>query len=130
LNLMQDLAHEHGVTYLFISHNLAVVEHIARTVAVMYRGRIVEEAPAETLFANPRHPYTEALIAAVPALTPGRRRRDRKGQRLAALPAEAGVPGHGCAYAGRCPKAEARCREEAPALRPVGAGHRAACHLA
>jgi peptide/nickel transport system ATP-binding protein len=131
LNLMLDLSREHGVTYLFISHNLAVVEHVAETVAVMYRGKIVEEAPAEILFANPRHPYTEALIAAVPSLTPGRRRRDRRGQRLAASPVDgSGVGAGGCPYAGRCPKAEPRCTAEAPALRTIESGHRAACHFA
>ncbi|MBI1774801.1 MAG: ATP-binding cassette domain-containing protein [Proteobacteria bacterium] len=131
LNLMLDLSRRHGVTYLFISHNLAVVEHVAETVAVMYRGSIVEEAAADTLFANPRHPYTEALIAAVPSLVPGERRRDRRGQRLAATPLDAVAPPvAGCPYASRCPKAEAICRAETPALREVASQHRAACHLA
>jgi peptide/nickel transport system ATP-binding protein len=131
LNLMQELQRRHGVTYFFISHNLAVVEHICDDVAVMYQGRIVEEAPSEVLFAAPRHPYTQALIAAVPGLALGSRRRDRRGQRLGAVSTEAiKPPPGGCAYAPRCPRAEARCLKEDPALRTVETGHRTACHFA
>jgi peptide/nickel transport system ATP-binding protein len=131
LNLMQDLQQRHGVTYFFISHNLAVVEHVCDEVAVMYQGRIVEQAPAETLFADPRHPYTQALMAAIPGLAQSTRRRDRRGVRLAVAANEtAPPPPRGCSYAPRCPKAEERCLLEDPALRDLAPGHRAACHLA
>ena len=131
LNLMQELQRRHGVTYFFISHNLAVVEHICDDVAVMYHGRIVEQAPAETLFADPRHPYTQALMAAVPGLAVGARRRDRRGVRLAGTSTETiPPPPGGCSYAPRCPRADASCQVEDPALRTVQPGHRAACHFA
>jgi peptide/nickel transport system ATP-binding protein len=131
LNLMQDLQRRHGVTYFFISHNLAVVEHICDDVAVMYQGRIVEHAPAEALFADPRHPYTKALMAAIPGLGLGTRRRDRRGTRLAAPSTETiPSPRHGCAYAPRCPMAQDRCQVDDPALRDLKPGHRAACHFA
>jgi peptide/nickel transport system ATP-binding protein len=131
LNLMQDLQQRHGVTYFFISHNLAVVEHVCDNVAVMYQGRIVEQAPSEALFENPRHPYTQALMAAIPGLGTGVRRRDRRGSRLAATSTETiPPPRKGCAYAPRCPKAQDRCQVEDPALRDLQPGHRAACHFA
>ncbi len=130
-NLLQELQRRHGVTYFFISHNLAVVEHICDDVAVMYHGRIVEQAPAETLFADPRHPYTQALMAAVPGLAVGARRRDRRGVRLAGTSTETiPPPPGGCSYAPRCPRADASCQVEDPALRTVQPGHRAACHFA
>ena len=131
LNLMQDLQRRHGVTYFFISHNLAVVEHLCDDVAVMYQGRIVEQAPAEALFADPRHPYTQALMAAIPGLSTGARRRDRRGVRLAGTSTEAiPPPPRGCAYAPRCPKARDRCQIEDPALRALEPSHRVACHFA
>jgi peptide/nickel transport system ATP-binding protein len=131
LNLMQDLQHKYGVTYFFISHNLAVVEHVCDEVAVMYQGRIVEQAPSEALFADPRHPYTQALMLAIPGLAGGTRRRDRRGMKLAAVSTETvPPPRNGCAYAPRCPMAQARCQTEDPALREVKPGQRAACHFA
>jgi len=131
LNLMRELQERHGVTYFFISHNLAVVEHVCEDVAVMYQGRIVEEAGAEILFAAPRHPYTQALMAAVPNLTMGARRRDRRGHKLAERSTETiPPPPNGCAYAPRCPKAQAICQTEMPLLRDLGDGQRAACHFA
>ncbi|MBL8691773.1 MAG: ATP-binding cassette domain-containing protein [Rhodospirillaceae bacterium] len=131
LNLMQDLQQKHGVTYFFISHNLAVVEHVCDEVAVMYQGRIVEQAPSEALFADPRHPYTQALMAAIPGLAGGTRRRDRRGIKLAAASTETiPPPPKGCAYAPRCPMAQARCQTENPALREVKPAQRAACHFA
>jgi peptide/nickel transport system ATP-binding protein len=131
LNLMRELQERHGVTYFFISHNLAVVEHVCEDVAVMYQGRIVEEARAEILFAAPRHPYTQALMAAVPNLTMGARRRDRRGHKLAERSTETiPPPPNGCAYAPRCPKAQANCQTQAPLLRDLGDGQRAACHFA
>jgi peptide/nickel transport system ATP-binding protein len=125
LNLMRMLEAEQGVTYLFISHDLAVVQYVTAEVAVMYRGRIVERGETRQVFAAPLHPYTQTLKDAVPGLVPGRRRRRDK----AAAPAEAASPGGGCAFAPRCPRAEARCRGEAPLLRPVGPDREAACHF-
>ena len=131
LNLMQELQQRHGVTYFFISHNLAVVEHVCDEVAVMYQGRIVEQAPATALFADPRHPYTQALMAAIPGLARTARRRDRRGIKLAATSTETiPPPPRGCSYAPRCPMAQDRCQVEDPALRDLGPAHRAACHFA
>ncbi len=125
LNLLMDLQETRGVTYLFISHNLAVVEHVADEVAVMYRGRIVERGPAEELFQRPAHPYTRALVDAVPDLaTAG------TGALAPALPEGGEPPTQGCPFAPRCPRAEARCRAEAPLLRDLGGDRQAACHFA
>jgi peptide/nickel transport system ATP-binding protein len=123
LNLFRVLEAEQGVTYLFISHDLAVVQYVTAEVAVMYRGRIVETGATRAVFAAPLHPYTQTLKDAVPGLVPGRRRR-----RGPAPPAEA-PSGRGCAFAPRCPRAEPRCREEAPALRTVASDRQAACHF-
>ena len=127
LNLMAELQASHGVTYLLISHDLAVVENICDRVAVMYLGRIVEQGPTGELFARPAHPYTRALIDAVPQPDPVRLgpRPVLPGQ----VPDQAELP-PGCAFAGRCPRAQPRCRAEAPALREVAPDRRAACHFA
>ncbi|MBM3573030.1 MAG: dipeptide ABC transporter ATP-binding protein [Alphaproteobacteria bacterium] len=127
INLMQDLQRQLGLTYLFISHNLAVVRHIASRVAVMYLGRIVELAETDALFAQPRHPYTRALLSAVPVPDP-----DRPRQRI---PLQGDVPNPidpppGCRFHTRCPLAEPRCRAEEPAMRVVAPGHLASCLLA
>jgi peptide/nickel transport system ATP-binding protein len=125
LNLLGDLQQERGLSYLFVSHDLGVVEHIAHRVAVMYLGRIVEIAPKAALFADPRHPYTELLLRSVPAAHP----RDRK--RLAApegeMPSATAVP-TGCAFQGRCPLATEQCRVEVPGLTAREDGRLAACH--
>jgi peptide/nickel transport system ATP-binding protein len=127
INLMLDLQRDLGLAYLFISHDLTVVRHIADRVAVMYLGRIVEIAPAGALFQARRHPYTRALIAAAPRPDP--RLRDTQRLRLPGeLPDPAAVP-PGCAFAPRCPLADAQCRAERPALRPLGPAL-VACHKA
>jgi oligopeptide transport system ATP-binding protein len=125
LNLMRDLQRERRLSMLFISHNLAVVRHMADEVAVMYLGVVVEQAPRETLFAAPLHPYTRALLSAVP--DPGEARRERivlQGE----IPSPTAPPS-GCRFRTRCPLAETRCAETVPALRAVAAGQRVACHL-
>ncbi|MFI4996091.1 MAG: ABC transporter ATP-binding protein [Hyphomicrobiales bacterium] len=126
LNLLVDLREALGLAYLFISHDLGVVEHIAHRVAVMYLGRIVEIGDKRSIFATPRHPYTQALIAAAPVADP-RAKRDR-------IVLEGDVPSpldppQGCAFHPRCPHAFARCRVEGPVLTRRDEGHYAACHL-
>jgi len=128
LNLLVDLQERLNLSYVFISHDLSIVEYLCDSVAVMYLGRIVESAPAAVLFASPRHPYTQALLAAVPDPVP---RRERPGR-----PLEGDVPGlldapAGCPFHTRCPIAEPRCRESVPELRVVGTErlHLGACHL-
>ncbi len=123
LNLMQDLQRALGLTYLFISHNLAVVSHVATRVGVMYLGRLVEQADTASLFAAPRHPYTRLLLATIPDIAfSGRRREPVAGD----VPSPIDPPA-GCAFHPRCPFAEARCRRERPELRPAGPS-RVACH--
>ncbi len=126
LNLMLDLQEALGVAYVFISHDLGVVEHIAHRVAVMYLGRIVEIADRASLFARPRHPYSRALIAAAPVPDPRAPRERLVIQGDVPSPSK---PPPGCAFHTRCPFAADRCRVEAPALRAAGAGHSFACHF-
>jgi oligopeptide/dipeptide ABC transporter ATP-binding protein len=127
VNLLQDLKRDRGLAYLFIAHDLAVVEHIADRVAVMYLGRLVEVAPRRALFAAPQMPYSQALLSAVPIPTPGasRRRIVLQGD----LPSPANPPG-GCSFHPRCfhPDRDEQCRRERPPLVEVAAGHFAACH--
>jgi len=128
INLLQDLQQQHGIAYLFIAHDLAVVEHISHRVMVMYLGRIVETAEAREVIRAPKHPYTQALISAVPEVDP-----DSKRQRVV-LPGDVPSPIHppnGCRFHPRCPVAEQpRCETEAPAFREIVAQHCVACHLA
>jgi oligopeptide/dipeptide ABC transporter ATP-binding protein len=126
LNLLIDLQEELNLAYLFISHDLAVVEHIGHRIAVMYLGRIVELADKETLFTRPLHPYTEALLSAAPVPDPRARREKMIIEGDVPSPIN---PPKGCHFHTRCPYAEARCRIEEPRLREVAPNHWAACHL-
>ena len=129
INLLADLQEQLGLTYLLISHDLAVVRHISDTVAVMYLGAIVETAPAEALYTNPRHPYTLALLSAVPVPDPvvedSRHRMVLQGD----LPSPANPPS-GCRFHTRCAYAQRRCEQERPVLRDLEPGHQVACHFA
>lgn len=129
INLLEDLQAQLGLTYLLISHDLAVVRHIADTVAVMYLGAIVETAPSELLYTHPRHPYTLALLSAVPVPDPvvedSRRRTVLQGD----LPSPSHPPA-GCRFHTRCVYAEARCQQERPVLREIEPNHQVACHFA
>ena len=126
INLLEDLQHELGVSYLFVAHDLAVVRHISQRVAVMYLGRIVEIGPVAELYANPRHPYTQALLAAVPKVGVGLARAKTllKGD----IPSPANPPS-GCTFRTRCPLARSECAESSPQLTEQGPQHWAACHF-
>ena len=127
INLLRDLQQQRGLAYLFIAHDLAVVEHISHRVLVMYLGKIVEAAAAKEIIRAPRHPYTQALISAVPEVDP-----EAKRQRVI-LPGDVPSPIHppsGCPFHPRCPVAVARCSTEVPALREAGKNHFVSCHLA
>ncbi|CEJ10254.1 Oligopeptide transport ATP-binding protein OppF [bacterium YEK0313] len=128
INLLRDLQQDFGVSYLFISHDLSVVEHVADRVLVMYLGRVVESGPAAEIFANPAHPYTRALIEAAPVANP-RLARTRSRMILGGeLPSPLKPPA-GCAFHARCPLAQAVCRERAPRLDPGASGRAVACHF-
>jgi len=125
LNLFMDLREDLALTYLFISHDLGVVEHLADRVVIMYLGRVVESAPTEELFAGPNHPYAKALLDEVPRIDTRKRVfQPIKGE----IPSPIDPP-KGCHFHPRCPHAMARCREEAPALKEIAPGRLAACHL-
>ncbi|HYI05478.1 MAG TPA: oligopeptide/dipeptide ABC transporter ATP-binding protein, partial [Reyranella sp.] len=126
INLLQDLQRERQLSYLFISHNLAVVEHISHYIAVMYLGRIVEYADTRSIFTRPQHPYTEALLSAVPVPDPAIRRKKMVLQGDVPSPVR---PPPGCHFHTRCPYAVERCRVESPPLREIAPGHQVSCHL-
>ena len=126
INLLSDLRDQLDLTMLFIAHDLAVVEHICDRVAVMYLGKIMEIAPSEALYRSPNHPYTEALLSAVPLPEPGRR---RKRMILGGDIPSAVHPPSGCVFRSRCPRAEAICTRETPEMEQVGPDHFSACHL-
>ncbi len=126
INLLQDLQRERKLSYLFISHNLAVVEHISHRIAVMYLGRIVEYADTRSIFTRPQHPYTEALMSAVPVPDPAVKRQKKVVQGDVPSPVN---PPAGCHFHTRCPYAEPRCKIEVPLLREIAPGHHVSCHL-
>jgi oligopeptide transport system ATP-binding protein len=126
VNLLRDLQTQRGLAYLFIAHDLAVVEHISRRVFVMYLGRVVESGESHEICRSPKHPYTQALLSAVPVVDPAARRA------RIVLTGDVPSPIHppsGCPFHPRCPIAQARCRTDVPALREVGNGHQVSCHL-
>ena len=124
INLFSDLRDDHGVTFLFISHDLGVVEHLCDDVAVMYLGQLVETASRDRLFSQPLHPYTQALLAAVPTLQP----QQKPSQIVQGDIPDPANPPPGCRFSSRCPLATAQCRSEAPGLQQVAEGHQVACH--
>lgn len=126
LNLLVKLQRELGLTYLFIAHNLSVVKYIADRICVMYLGHIVESAPAETLYKKPMHPYTQALISAIPVPDP--RHKNNKQVLEGDVPSPI-TPPSGCPFHPRCPKAQAICKSEQPLLKEMTKGHTAACHF-
>jgi oligopeptide/dipeptide ABC transporter ATP-binding protein len=125
LNLFMQLRRDLNLTYLFISHDLGVVEHLSDRVVIMYLGRVVESAPAEEIFSRANHPYTQALLRQVPRLET---RKTKFQPIVGEIPSPLSPPA-GCHFHPRCPHAMPRCREEAPALREIAPGHVAACHL-
>jgi peptide/nickel transport system ATP-binding protein/oligopeptide transport system ATP-binding protein len=129
LNLLMELQRELGVAYLFISHDLSVVRHVSDRVAVMYLGHIVEEAPADRLFAQPAHPYTRALLSAIPLPDPTAQRARQAIILQGDLPSPA-TPPSGCPFRTRCPIVRELCAAEMPPLRPIADSHRVACHFA
>ncbi|WP_112469636.1 ABC transporter ATP-binding protein [Streptomyces triticisoli] len=129
INLLEELQEELGLTYLVIAHDLAVVRHISDTIGVMYLGSLVEEAPSDALYAEPKHPYTKALMSAVPVPDPEVEDRRERILLTGDLPSPANPPS-GCRFHTRCPWVQERCSTERPELRDVGGGHRVACHYA
>ena len=128
VNLLEDLQEQFGLTYLFISHDLSMVRHIASRVAVMYLGRIVELAPREALFADPLHPYTKALLSAIPEADPSVESTVERVILKGDVPSPSNPP-KGCNFSTRCPVVMAVCKTDDPATREVAPGRHVACHL-
>ena len=126
LNLLKELQHKMGLTYMFITHDLSVVNHFSDDIAVMYLGRLIEKAPSEELFAHPTHPYTQALLSAIP-IPSLRNRRERiilKGEITSPI-----EPPAACRFANRCPHATERCHSAEPPLKEISPGHFVSCFL-
>ena len=128
INLLEDLQEKYGLTYLFISHDLSMIRHISDRVAVMYLGRIVELASSQELYSNPLHPYTKALLSAVPVHDPVLEKKRKRTILVGDVPSPASPPS-GCHFSTRCPIAEASCFKVSPEWRQVSPDHRVACHL-
>jgi oligopeptide transport system ATP-binding protein len=127
INLLMRLQREFGLSLLFISHDLSVVRHISHRILVLYLGRRMEQASRDALYAAPRHPYTRALVAAVPIPDPRRERHTRRVALKGDLPSPLDPPS-GCVFRTRCPLAIQRCADETPAVDDIAPGHRVACH--
>lgn len=128
VNMLEDLQKEYHLTYLFVSHDLSMVRHISNRIGVMYLGNIVEIAENDELYDHPLHPYTEALLSAIPIADPKRARNSERQIIKGDLPSPLNIP-VGCCFHTRCPYATERCREECPSLRNAGGGHQVACHF-
>jgi peptide/nickel transport system ATP-binding protein len=128
LNLMRDLQREHGLTYLFISHDLSVVRYMASTIGVMYLGKLVETGPAADVYSSPVHPYTRGLIDTVPVADPAAEHAKEHQGVVGELPS-ALTPPTGCRFRTRCPRAQELCAAQEPPLRPFTTAHHAACHF-
>jgi oligopeptide transport system ATP-binding protein len=128
VNLLEDLQAEYGLTYLFITHDLSMVRHLCDRVAVMYLGRVVEMAPVEELYTRPLHPYTQALLSAIPVPDPAVEARRRRIILTGDVPNPADPP-PGCTFHTRCPAVFGRCRTESPHLQEVSSGHAVSCFL-
>lgn len=128
INMLKELQEEKGLTYLFIAHDLSVVKYISDRVVVMYLGTIVETAETEELYSNPTHPYTQALLSAIPEADPDKAKANKRIQIKGEIPSPINPP-NACRFAGRCQYATERCHKEMPVLREVAPGHQVACHL-
>lgn len=128
INMLKELQEEKGLTYLFIAHDLSVVKYISDRVVVMYLGTIVETAETEELYNNPTHPYTKALLSAIPEADPDKAKANKRIQIKGEIPSPINPP-NACRFAGRCQYATERCFKEMPVLREVSPGHQVACHL-
>ena len=128
VNMLEDLQEEFGLTYLFVSHDLSMVRHISNRIGVMYLGNIVEIADNDELYDRPLHPYTQALLSAIPIADPLKARATQRKVITGDLPSPLNIPS-GCRFHTRCPYATERCKTESPVLKDVGGGHQVACHL-
>ena len=130
VNLLEDLQKEHGLTYLFIAHDLSMVRHISDRIGVMYMGALVEVAPAEELFEHPMHPYTQALLSAIPLPDPDVEKKRSRIMLNGSVPSPISLPENECRFCSRCPVKSDVCKKSRPELRELRPGHFVACHEA